>query len=296
MAPASAALRALLARLIDYAGLFPPAALSMPQVTANYAAYRRSPDAWALGRLIVPAAKLGELSTAGADLIAPGDDAWRVSALVGDDVERDAAVIDQWNRVNAGRMLVDAIEARATTPSRIGEVARAFASSVAVYLELPVADDPDTLIAAVADAGARAKIRTGGVTGDAFPTAAQVARFIVRCAAHDVPFKATAGLHHPLRGEYRLTYAPDAEQGAMFGFLATFVAAAFARRLPEAELVMLLEERDASAFQWSNHGLRWRTHALSMDELHGARDSFAIAFGSCSFREPIDDLLQLGLT
>ena len=35
------------------------------------------------------------------------------------------------------------------------------------------------------------------------------------------------GLHHPVRGEYPLTYAPDAPRGVMHGFLNVFLAAAF---------------------------------------------------------------------
>ncbi len=48
------ALRPLLSGLIDYAGLFPPAAVSMADAVANYAAYRTSADAWALGRFVLP--------------------------------------------------------------------------------------------------------------------------------------------------------------------------------------------------------------------------------------------------
>lgn len=56
--------RALLTGLIDYAGLFPPAGLSMAQVVANYASYQRRPDHWALGRLVVPVARLAEFEAA----------------------------------------------------------------------------------------------------------------------------------------------------------------------------------------------------------------------------------------
>ena len=90
-------------------------------------------------------------------------------------------------------------------------------------------------LAVLSAAGARAKVRTGGVTEGAFPASHALARFIQSCADAGVPFKATAGLHHPLRGEYRLTYEPGSPHGMMFGFLNVFLAAAFARDRPHAE-------------------------------------------------------------
>jgi hypothetical protein len=145
-------------------------------------------------------------------------------------------------------------------------------------------------------AGARAKIRTGGVTADAFPTARQIARFIHRCAELGVPFKATAGLHHPVRGEYRLTYRPDSPSAIMFGFLNVFVAGALAAvGASEDELVEVLDERRAAAFAFADDGLRWRNRHLTLDELARTRASLATTFGSCSFREPVDDLQELAL-
>src|SRR5947209_8360818 len=57
----SASLRALLAGIIDYAGLFPPARLSLDLALTTYTHYRRGPDAWMLGRFVCPAARLPEL-------------------------------------------------------------------------------------------------------------------------------------------------------------------------------------------------------------------------------------------
>jgi hypothetical protein len=287
-------LRVLLAGLVDYAGLFPPAALSMAEVAASYASYRRSTDAWALGRLIVPASRLNELSAA----ITSGersDSPWHISALVGDDAAQDAMRIAQWNASTDGAMIVDTVELRATSASTIADLAKALADFT-VYVELPLADDPSAYLDAIARAGVRAKMRTGGVTPAAFPTSAQIAGFLRGCAERNLAFKATAGLHHPLRNCYRLTYAADAPQGEMFGFLNVFLAAAFARAgLPEERLMDIIDERDPSSLRFAHDGVRWRDEAIDVESLADARTSFAIAFGSCSFREPIDDLHQLGL-
>ena len=46
------------------------------------------------------------------------------------------------------------------------------------YVEIPIDRDPAPLIAAIGRAGGRAKVRTGGVTADAFPAAGDLVRFI----------------------------------------------------------------------------------------------------------------------
>src|SRR5579875_1465887 len=54
-------LRVFLARLIDYAGLFPPASLSLDPAIRNYAAYQKDGGDWMLGRFIIPASRINEL-------------------------------------------------------------------------------------------------------------------------------------------------------------------------------------------------------------------------------------------
>lgn len=286
-----ATLHALLAGLIDYAGLFPPAALPMADVCKQFDAYRRSPHAWALGRVVVPAARLAELvHRTEMSVLEP----WRVSALVGEDALRDAELIRVANA--SGRVVVDTVEARAPTTAAIHTTVQSLGDSLTVYLEIPVADDPRALVEAIARSGARAKIRTGGIVQEAFPTPTQCARFIGCCAEHGVAFKATAGLHHPVRGDYRLTYADDAPRGTMGGYLNLFVAAALVRQgMAESFVTDLLDEREPRAFHFTDDAITWRDHSLALDDVTTARTSFAMAFGSCSFREPLDDLQQLGL-
>ncbi len=267
----------------------------MADVVRNFDDYHRSGQAWALGRLVVPVARLAELSDAVGALATRGDSVWRVSALVGDDAPSDAAAVRAWNAEHAHRLVVDAVEVRA---SSVGEIARVTDAlhGTTTFVEIPVADDPDACVRAVGRGGARAKIRTGGIVAEAFPSPAHLARFLVRCVQHGVPFKATAGLHHPISAEYRLTYASNAPRGRMFGFLNVFLAAAFARAgMDDARLVQLLGEGDVSTFGFDAERVTYREDALTTRQLAEARANLAISFGSCSFREPIDDLHQLAL-
>ncbi|MDQ6635689.1 MAG: hypothetical protein M3Z10_13145 [Gemmatimonadota bacterium] len=295
VAPAST-LHALVAGVVDYAGLFPPAALGMDEAVAGYATYRASPDAWMLGRFVVPTARLDELSAAAARHTAARSAAWRLSVLVSDDIPADAARINAFNAAHTGRLVVDVAELRASSVAALEPAIHALGAELTTFVELPVADEPREWLGALKRAGARAKVRTGGITAGAFPITAQLARFIVRCAEAGVPFKATAGLHHPLRGEQKLTYEPDAPSGTMFGFLNVFLAGAFALGgMSEHDVARLLEERDAGAMTFGHESVRWREHTLTLDQLRHARTSFALAFGSCSFREPVDDLRHLAL-
>lgn len=295
-------LRTLLAHAIDYAGLFPPAQLDMPGAVAEYESYLASSDAWALGRFVVPAARLRELAAAAGD--APsnplgsrqGERALSVvlGADLAADVERLRAFCADVNGEGWWRG-IDAVELRASTPEAIAQAMRVVPDSVERYVEIPISEDPTPLVLAIAGAGAYAKVRTGGTTTDAFPASDHVARFLATCLREAVPFKATAGLHHPLRGEYPLTYEPGSACGRMYGFLNVFLATAFlAAGLDEAEARVLLDESDPNAVTFNRTEAVWRSHRLPLDRLAESR-RFLTSFGSCSFREPIDDLTALGL-
>jgi hypothetical protein len=140
--------------------------------------------------------------------------------------------------------------------------------------------------------GSFAKVRTGGITPDAIPSVDSVAAYIIECAERRLPFKATAGLHHPVRAAHRLTYQPDARSAMMHGFINVFIAAAFAWH-GEREIHPILSETDPSAFRFDDRA-HWRDLALSSEEIDQSRRNFAHSFGSCSFDEPIEDLRILG--
>jgi hypothetical protein len=288
--PAAApSVRALLAGAIDYAGLFPPAALAMDDAARNYASYLRSADAWALGRFVVPAARLAELKESLGRHRA-GSAPWRLSVLAGPQS-------DDWSaaeRTLDGVAAIEAIELRVRTPDDVPGAAATLPRDVEVYYEIPIEGDPMPLLGAIARAGGRAKVRTGGVTADAFPSADHLARFIFSCARAAIPFKATAGLHHPLRASYPLTYAPDSPRGEMFGFLNLLAAATFARRGDSVDTIgEVLRERDPRAFALDGKGLAWRGQHVSTAAVADTRATFALSFGSCSFTEPIGDLRAL---
>jgi hypothetical protein len=289
------ALHALLEGAVDYAGLFPPASLEMRAAVANYSEYLDGVDAWMLGRFVLPIARLEEfeverLAVGGAEATRR----WRLSGLTGADAIADVARAIEFNRRGGTGAIVDSLEAKLSDVDDMRRVAARLPGDMELYVEVPVADDPQALVRAIADVGAKAKIRTGGVSPSAFPSSGEVARFMHRCIEAGTPFKATAGLHHPLRAEYRLTYDPDAPMGTMFGFLNVLLAAALlCAGASEEEARAALETTSPGDFAFDDSGARWRGHRLTIDQLRAARRAAARSFGSCSFHEPVDDLPAL---
>lgn len=303
------AARLLLDSILDYAGLFPPAKLDMATTVANYARYRRCADRWMLSRLIIPVTRFPEFVEAADPFLpktadAEGDEPWPLSVLVAPASDRQiVADLERIERFNArmedrefsrahGRAAIDTIETRATTAHEIDRALEYVPDDIFAYFEIAVDTDPRGLVATMASLDAGAKIRTGGLTPDAHPDPAHVARFLKVCRAAEVPFKATAGLHHPCRHH-------AADVGCkQFGFLNVFVAGCLLwsdDRMDEAEIEALLVEERPAAFEFSPTGMGWRGRFLRFDEIAEARERFAHGFGSCSFDEPLADLRALGL-
>jgi hypothetical protein len=233
----SDARRDALSALIDHAPTFPPASLPGPDALDEDRRARAGEHAWMLARLVWPASRLHELE---------GEDR-ALSVLL------DAPF--------AGDMRAEAVETRWESGiDGLGGEA---------YVELPLGEGLEEKVAALAERGLRAKVRCGGAE---VPTADALARFLSACRTAGVPFKATAGLHHPLAAEGR------------HGFLNVIAACAFDDGAALSEAVELGRE-----------GLRWRDSVAGPDELERVRREQLVAVGSCSFFEPVEDLKELGV-
>jgi hypothetical protein len=288
------ALRALLSGIVDYAGLFPPASLDVGTAVRNYKSYRDGADRWMLGRFVVGIAKLPELRSTIAGVRGKGPstgsgqaEAWPVS-VVAPDAAAATSVLRGADDANAR---IESVEVRASSVADITLISRAAPKTREVYVEIPLDASTPTLLDAIADVKLRAKIRTGGVTIDAFPPPAEIVSFIRSCLDRNLPFKATAGLHHPMRGTYRLTYDGAAPSGEMYGYLNVFLAAAFMKQgLDDRTAAELLVEANPSAIVVEDQGIRWRDRVVDVEAIKALRARAATSFGSCSFREPVDEL------
>jgi hypothetical protein len=294
-------IHALLRHSIDYAGLFPPAGLGMREAVDNFARYISDRSSWALGRFVVPAQRLGEFEAAAQPhLTQPGSPSWRLSALLAADLERDLSAVTDFNRRSESRgtavAVIDSVELKAESAPAVQHALDRVPRHLQAYIEIPIAGDPGDLIRLINRRDSRAKVRTGGTEPEAFPPAADLARFIVSCVHTAVPFKATAGLHHAFKAEYPLTYVPDSPRGTMFGFLNLFLAAAFVRLgLDQRSAEHVLEEGSLEAFQIEEDSISWHGHRVTLSDLEQTREQVMVSFGSCSFIEPLQELHGLHL-
>ena len=149
---------------------------------------------------------------------------------------------------------------------------------VTAYFELPIDEDP----APLAGGRGRAKVRTGGLTPEAFPVPADLARFLHRCAAARVPFKATAGLHHPIRSVQRCTYRADSPTALMHGFVNVFLAAALLWHGGSAgDAIATLEEESPGEFHFDD-----QRRGVARASTHAWRNSARRASSSPSASAP----------
>ena len=296
----AASLRALLEYSFDYAGLFPPADLALEPALQNQSAYVHSPEHWMLGAFILPIGSFADARTHLARFNA--DYPLRISAL-GSKVakaaefrpalEKAAGVIKEFLTEHKSVVSIAQLE----MPLPPGPVAKSLGVARATLGDLPLnvfweapADAAGATIKALSGSGAGFKLRTGGVTADAFPTGAQIARALVTAARHRVPIKFTAGLHHPVLKFY------DSVGTRMHGFLNVLGAGVLAaeHRWSEAQTLEMLADEEASAFIFEEEMFRWRDWKISTAQITQRRQ-LVTSIGSCSFDEPRDDLRALGL-
>ena len=209
------------------------------------------------------------------------------------DEKLDAAkvALEAGEFAKAMKACAEANELKADSARAIDDAIDLMPDDLYLFFELPSAGDPRGLIAALVGGEAGAKIRTGGGTADLHPGPADVARFIATCAAADVPFKATGGLHHPL------THDGEGAQTREFGFLNLVIAAVLALNadLDERDLIRVLEEDDINAFTFDDAGLKWRDHRATVEEIEDTRLAFAASIACSSFDEPRRNLRAIGL-
>lgn len=293
------ALRILLEGVIDYAGLFPPAKLTMEPAVEEFLAIREGPDAWLVTRFACPASRLPEL----AEELEKHEMAEPVPITVigsnGKDKHHwdtalalDAKALAKFHEIAHLRGRIESYESRLPDNHHTEACLRSLEQLGAdeTFVEVPWAEGMEESVACIAESEfAFAKARTGGATPEAFPSGGELAAFIQQCVQLDIPFKLTAGLHQPLPYQ-------EPSGARHHGFLNVLAAASLAaiHDLSKREIEKILSESSAKAFQFNSEKLVWGEFGVSLAEIADGRSLFR-SFGSCSVAEPLEGLEKAGL-
>ena len=294
------ALKALLSEIIDYAGLFPPAKLDVPTSVDNYLRYMHGSQKWILGRFVCSSGKLSELAR---ELAEHPEEPFVPVTVIGQAstdrrtwehaLSHDSEAMNKFLKEVENHAEIEGYEIRVPDHDHIEAYMKDLQGfdNVDVFMELPWSEKMDESLGLLAESQwLRAKARTGGLERAAFPNAEQLAEFLQQCCHLELPFKLTAGLHHPLPRR------DDATGGEMHGFLNILVAMAllFAHESTRGEIERVLGEKNHRAFCFDDDGLEYNGLRASLDDVEAVRDLF-VSYGSCSVEEPIEDLKEMGL-
>jgi len=302
-----ASLGALLTHSIDYAGMFPPCSLALEPALRNQAHYVRDPDAWMLGTFVLA---MGKFDAAAGNLsLFDREHPLLISALgaktanAGEFIDTLKIAAEKIRSFSAEHVdLVSARQLEMPLPQdvdlgllgKMGSILNSL--KLQAFWETPV-DSAEEAIALLAEHNSTTgaaqfgyKLRTGGVTAEAFPASQQIARALVASAKQRVPIKFTAGLHHPIR-QFR-----DEVKTKMHGFLNVFGAAVLAAEYQwdEQQTSEMLEDENGASFSFSDDFFAWREWKIATDQIK-TRRKLVTSFGSCSFDEPREDLRALNL-
>ncbi|WP_026732473.1 hypothetical protein [Fischerella sp. PCC 9605] len=288
--------KALLASIVDYAGLFPPAKLSMQEAMVNYANYQLTPYSWMLNRFVLPVSRLNEFAA-----LVPTLDLkqWSLSLIISKDWESEIEIVRSLSSKldSKNHITVTSLEFPLLSPLEIERAIPYLPDGVEAFFEIPLNADVQPYLAVLKHTKAAVKIRTGGITIEAFPSITELCQCILLFADAQVAFKATAGLHHPLPGNYRVTYESDSPSTLMHGFLNVAVLAALVywQKVTPQVALEVLQDSASNSFQFTTDAITWRDYYLNIAEIKQARQRFFRSFGSCSFQEPIDEIKELKL-
>jgi hypothetical protein len=263
--------------LFDDAALFPPGDAPM---TAAVPAHQRLRER--LGRLVgpfvVPAARLDEL-------VAQLDDGppFGISLIAAaHDLPAAVSRVATEPRLTLAAVEVPVVADAAAATEAVHLLDDVLPETVPAAVEVPRSGVRDEVLDVLAGTRYRAKLRTGGLRAELFPSPTELAATLHACAVRGIAVKCTAGLHHAVR------HTDPATGFAHHGFLNVLLAAAaLGSGEPPVVATDWLGRTDAGAVATA-------VLTCPTDRAARARALFT-SFGTCSIPEPVDDLVSLGL-
>ena len=267
---------ALFSRLVDDAAVFPPGDLPLDDAVPAHRRHRAASHAHLVGLFVCTDEQLPAVAKLA------GDEPLEVAVVVTGGAGGIESVVGFAGRNDV--LEVKALEVRlrdeddlARNAQRVAAMCASCVGDEEVFIETGLEGGWERALDVVAESGFNAKLRTGGLSADLFPSSAQVASFIAACLDREVSFKCTAGLHNAVRH-----VADDGFDH--HGFLNVLLATrASLDGASVADVAAVLDDRSGPSL----------ARAASMLD-SGVRRWFR-SFGSCSIDEPVQDLTSLGL-
>jgi len=311
--------RTLMNRIIDYAGLFPPANLDLPTSLQQYTKYMMGDDNWALSHFVIPQKLLENFpfellspeynynfslipdlfTTSGSREVVAESFLKKLRVLVKaiEKFEEVKNVNIAWLEIKLNHHLFSfGEELLVFIVKTLSDVSKNF-NLDRIFFEIPFQNSNDRMFSSLVavlsldcDYPSGIKFRTGGITPELFPSLPSLSHAIKLCVKHGIAMKATAGLHSHIR-----YFDEDLEvwrYGYLNIFLAMMVAAKF--QLSIQLILELLSETDISKIDFDGV-IRWREFSLTQSDIENLRSSVAISYGSCNYIEPLEHLRELGL-
>lgn len=309
-------------KTIDYAGLFPPASLDLPEAIENYSKYRIEPENWMLSRFVIPASKLEELKnfqqlfyTNSPFVFSVLGSKTKSTNEFKKDLDSVIAITNNFTesmgkdlvRIECLELKVPVLDDILFILNNISDSFRIYnqETPLEIYLEFFLShkhnEDLKLILRHIKEFNFNNKnpkikfigykVRTGGVEAKIFPSLDKLASIILECNNYGVLLKATAGLHHPIR------HYDQSVQTHMYGFINVIGACILTsiHKLDFETIYDILSDEEPSNFKFSEQKFSWRNYEATKEQIEFSRIKSFSSFGSCSFDDPRDDLESLGL-
>ncbi len=302
--------------LIDYAGLFPPASLPLDKAISEYIYYKKSEYSYIVSRFVVPVASVENLKSIYQEInggnislsvILPEMEfAVKSERNISKSIKDLDAILKENSFIEASSFEIKL--PRNLSAENQEKLLKQFQKIITKIKKLPdnsliffepyvLGDNWKTNIDIACEVISQTrehsgfKLRTGGVTQDAFPHTDILAYAIKKCSDMKIKFKATAGLHHPLRH-----FNPSVNT-KMHGFFNVFIGFLIAEKYnPSPEILKkLINTESATEFSFTDDFITYENFVISLKDIKNIKESFSLSYGSCSIDEPIDDLKTLKL-
>jgi hypothetical protein len=261
--------------LFDDAALFPPGDVPMASAVPAHRELRACLGGL-VGPLVVPAARLDEL----VQQLGDGEPFGIALIVAAGDLPTAAARVTGDAQLVLAALEVPVVGDAGAAAEAVRVLDAVLPGDVPAAVEVPRTEARDEVLDVLAGTRYRAKLRTGGLRAELFPSPAELAATLAACVARGVAFKCTAGLHHAVR------HTDPATGFEHHGFLNVLLATD-ALLSDESAAVDLLAETEAGP-------LVAALRTWPDDRAARARAAFT-SFGTCSVREPVDDLVRLRL-